>query len=79
LAAGSLDRDATRRSVGLWWIDVDLAAARLAVRHTWVLVDGQPAASEPKTMPSRRTIDLDQRTVAELRRWREQQRAERRQ
>jgi len=64
--------------LGLRWIDVDLAAGRLAVRHTWVLVDGRPAESEPKTKRSRRTIDLDQRTVAELRRWREQQLAERR-
>ncbi len=64
--------------LGLPWSDVDLAAARLAVRQTLVLVDGRPALSEPKTPRSRRTIDLDARTVDELRRWRVHQTRERR-
>jgi integrase len=35
--------------LGLRWADVDLAAGRIAVRRTLVMVGGKPAFSEPKT------------------------------
>lgn len=59
--------------LGQRWEDVDLTAARLAARQTLVMVDGRPRLSLPKTPRSRRTIDLDGRTVNALRRWRERQ------
>lgn len=64
--------------LGQRWEDVDLTAARLAVRQTLVMVDGRPRLSLPKTPRSRRTIDLDGRTVNALRRWRERQEEDRR-
>lgn len=53
--------------LGLRWVDVDLAGARLAVRQTYVSIDGHAQFSEPKTKRSRRTIDLDAQTAAVLR------------
>lgn len=55
--------------LGLRWQDVDMSARRLAVRQTLVTVNGRPNLSRPKTPRSRRTIDLDSRTVAALRSW----------
>lgn len=62
---------------GLRWIDVDLKAGRLSVRHTRVLVYARAQVSEPKTKRSRRVIALDAGTVAELRAHRERQAGER--
>lgn len=59
--------------LGLRWTDVDLDNARLAVRQTYVSVDGNAQFSEPKTRKSRRSIDLDGRTVQALRDWRKAQ------
>lgn len=60
--------------LGLRWQDVDLDAARLAVRQTLVMVEGKrPEMSRPKTQRSRRTIDLDEDVVAALRSWRTRQ------
>lgn len=53
--------------LGLRWADVDLAAGRLAVRHTIGRVGGKVMAGEPKTAKSRRSIALDPATVAVLR------------
>jgi integrase len=64
--------------LGLRWIDVDLDAQRLAVRQAYISVDGRPQFSEPKTRRSRRTIDLDARTIGALRDWRKQQAGEER-
>ncbi|HEX2029700.1 MAG TPA: site-specific integrase, partial [Nitriliruptorales bacterium] len=64
--------------LGMRWIDVNLEAGRLAVRQAYVSIDGRAQFSEPKTRRSRRTIDLDERTVAALRTWQEHQDAERR-
>ncbi len=51
---------------GLRWIDVDLDAGRLAIRHTRVLVYDRPTVSEPKTRRSRRLVALDAGTVDAL-------------
>lgn len=58
-----------RRSevLGLHWRDISLDAARLAVRHALVLVDGRPALFEPKTAKGRRSVPLPPETVAALR------------
>jgi integrase len=63
--------------LGLRWQDVSLAGRRLAVRQTLVMVSGRPKLSQPKTPRSRRTIDLDGRTLAALRAWKAQQDQER--
>ncbi|HZJ28141.1 MAG TPA: site-specific integrase, partial [Acidimicrobiia bacterium] len=62
---------------GLRWIDVDLDAGRVAVRHTRVLVYDQAIISEPKTRRSRRVVSLDEGTVHALRLHRQRQDAER--
>lgn len=62
--------------LGLRWIDVDLDAGRLAVRQAYISIDGRAQFSEPKTRQSRRTIDLDARTVDVLRGWATEQQAE---
>jgi integrase len=64
---------------GLRWVDVDLDAGRLAVRHTRVLVYDRAEVSQPKTPRSRRVIALDRGTVEALRRHRGQQLDEREQ
>jgi integrase len=57
---------------GLGWDDIDLAAARLAVRRNLTAVKGRgenrkPLWSEPKTNKSRRSVALDAGTVEALR------------
>jgi integrase len=47
--------------LGLRWIDVDLAAGRVAIRQPRVVVDHAVYTSEPKTARSRRSIALDPR------------------
>ncbi len=59
--------------LGLRWRDVDLDAARLSVRQSIVSVAYEIKITEPKTARSRRSIALDQRTVAALRSWRKLQ------
>jgi len=63
--------------LGLRWIDVDLAAGRVAVRQPRVVVDHAVYTSEPKTARSRRSIALDSATVAALREHQARQAAER--
>lgn len=58
---------------GLQWEDIDLGAMQLRVRRTLGVVDGKPVVGTPKSRRSRRTIDLDDKTVEILRRHREQQ------
>jgi integrase len=62
---------------GLRWIDVDLDAGRLAVRHTRVLVYDRATVSEPKTRRSRRVVALDAGTAQALTRHRQRQDDER--
>jgi integrase len=59
--------------LGLRWQDVDLDVARLSVRQTIVNVAYEIKVAEPKTARSRRSIALDQHTVAVLRAWRKVQ------
>jgi integrase len=54
---------------GLRWDAVDLERAVLRVVATRTVVDRQVVSGEPKTSRSRRTVALDARTVAALRRW----------
>jgi integrase len=63
--------------LGLQWVDVDLAAARVAVRRALVTVGHQVVVSEPKTARGRRSVALDPATVAALKGWRKGQAAER--
>lgn len=62
---------------GLRWDDLDLDAGRLTVRHTLVVVNGQVVEGIPKTARGRRTLDLDEVTVAALRAHRKAQLEER--
>ncbi len=63
--------------LGLRWDDVDLDAARISVRHAVLNVAYELILADVKTKSSRRTIDLDPRTVAVLRGWRKAQLEER--
>jgi integrase len=56
--------------LGLRWDDVDLKAGRLAVRQALVSVAYEVQLSDVKTSAGRRTIDLDDGTVAVLEAWR---------
>ena len=58
---------------GLVWENVDLDSARLTVDQQIVSVDYQLIESDLKTESSRRTINLDEQTVAVLRRHRRRQ------
>lgn len=62
---------------GLRWIDVDLEAGRVAVRHTRVLVYDRATVSEPKTRRSRRVVAMDSGTVQALTLHRQRQDRER--
>ncbi|BFU46704.1 site-specific integrase [Krasilnikovia sp. MM14-A1004] len=63
--------------LGLRWSDLDLPAGTLTVRQTLLRVDGQLRFSEPKTVRSRRTVPVPERTVELLRAQRRRQAAER--
>lgn len=56
--------------LGLTWRNLDLDEARLVVDQQLLSVDYEAEIGAPKTSTSRRTIDLDPRTVAVLRTWR---------
>jgi integrase len=62
--------------LGLRWADVDLAAARLSVRHAVVAVAYEVIESTPKSHNAR-VIDLDPETVELLRAHQQQQTQER--
>jgi integrase len=51
---------------GLRWVDIDLDAARLSPRRPRVVVNYVVHESEPKTRMSKRSLALDQATVAAL-------------
>lgn len=59
--------------LGLRWSDVDLDDARLSVRQAVISVAYEMQTSDVKTGAGRRTIDLDDRTISVLRRWRKTQ------
>ncbi len=56
--------------LGLRWDHVDLETARLVVAQALLSVEYETTVSDVKTVNSRRTVDLDARTVAVLRAWR---------
>lgn len=58
---------------GLRWRNVDLDAARVTVNQQVVSVEYELIEDDLKTASSRRTVDLDEQTVAMLRRHRRQQ------
>jgi len=58
---------------GLRWDDVDLAGRTLQVRQTRAMVDGRPTIEPPKSRRSRRTLDLDDKTVGILHKHRRRQ------
>ncbi|MGI8754047.1 MAG: site-specific integrase [Acidimicrobiales bacterium] len=59
--------------LGLRWRDVDLDARRLSVHQAVISVAYALQVADVKTGTSRRTIDLDPRTVAALHSWRKRQ------
>jgi integrase len=59
--------------LGLTWRNVDLDAARLVVSQQILSVGYATSVAGVKTTNSRRTIDLDPRTVAVLKAWRRHQ------
>lgn len=59
--------------LGLTWRNVDLDAARLVVDQQILSVEYEARVADVKTTNSRRTIDLDPRTVAVVRAWRRHQ------
>lgn len=59
--------------LGLTWRNIDLETARLSVTQTVLAPEYQITVSDVKTPHSRRTIDLDPRTVAVIRAWRKRQ------
>jgi len=59
--------------LGLTWRNVDLDAARLVISQQILSVEYEASVADVKTSNSRRTIDLDPRTVAVLKAWRKQQ------
>ena len=63
-----------RRSelAGLQWRDIDLDRQRLSITRTIVAVNGRMEPSNGKTANAARTIDLDDRTVGVLARWRQE-------
>lgn len=63
--------------LGLRWSDVDLDGARLSVRQALISVAYEMQISDVKTGYGRRVIDLDEGTVAVIRRWRKAQSEER--
>lgn len=63
--------------LGLRWDDIDLDGMRLSVRDTVLNVAYVIEISEVKTNTSRRTVDLEPRTVAVLKAWRTVQLEER--
>jgi len=67
-----------RRSelLGLRWGDVDLESSRLGVHRALVSVAYELHDSPGKTRSSRRSVDLDARTVEVLRAWRDERRLE---
>ena len=59
--------------LGLTWRNVDFDGARLVVSQQILSVEYKATVADVKTAHSRRTIDLDPRTVAVLRAWRRHQ------
>jgi integrase len=59
--------------LGLTWRNVDLDNARLIVEQQVQSVEYEARVADVKTAGSRRTIDLDPRTVAVLKTWRRHQ------
>ena len=59
--------------LGLRWSNIDLESMRLRVNQQIVSVEYELIEDDLKTPTSRRTIDLDERTVAVMRRHRRQQ------
>jgi integrase len=59
--------------LGLTWRNVDLDNAHLVVEQQVQSVEYEASVADVKTAGSRRTIDLDPRTVTVLKAWRRQQ------
>lgn len=63
--------------LGLRWSDVDLDGALVSVRQALISVAYEMQISDVKTSYGRRVIDIDEGTVAIIRRWRKTQAEER--
>lgn len=63
--------------VGLEWVDVDLDAGRLTIRHSITQRGGELRRGKPKTKKGERTVALDAGTISVLRSHRARQVSER--
>jgi integrase len=63
--------------LGLRWSDVDVAASRVSISQTVIMVHHDIRVGSPKTSRGRRTVELDPETVAALREHRKRQAGER--
>ncbi|MBI5738845.1 MAG: site-specific integrase [Mycolicibacterium neoaurum] len=63
--------------LGIRWEDIDVHDKRLSVRHTVLNVAYKIVIADVKTPMSRRTVDLDPRTLAVLKTWKRAQVEER--
>ncbi len=59
--------------LGLRWSDIDLDASTLSIRRSVSCTGYQVHTTATKTRTSRRSVDLDETTVAVLRNWRQRQ------
>lgn len=60
-------------ALGLSWSDVNLDEGRAEIRRTLIVLEGRATFGEPKTAAGRRSIALDDETVARLRAHRKRQ------
>jgi integrase len=63
-------------ALGLRWSDVDLASGLVTITNQRTIAGGKIVEGPPKTTSGARTIALDADTIARLRRWSVDQRAE---
>lgn len=68
---------ASREALGLRWDDLDVAAATVTLNRQWKRGERGLVLAPPKTERSRRTIDIDEETMAVVKKWRPAQLEER--
>lgn len=59
--------------LGIRWEDIDLQHRRLSVRQTVLNIEYKIVIADVKTPMSRRTVDLEPRTIAVLKQWKRDQ------
>lgn len=59
--------------LALTWDDINFFTGEVSINKTVYWINGRYVVSEPKTKTSNRTIDLDQKTIETLKRWKNEQ------